>query len=170
MSDGSLPVPESSHQAMLAVALKAIRESRRLRIADMARLMDMAPRSYEHFEAGRGKFDLDKLQKFAEVTDSDPFAILASVMLKDPEFAVRTADNKPMVVFMLALRDFNNDLRDDIALIEPRLFVGAFRRVFQELVEHVRNRDLTAENWLDAAASRVGLNLSFRRGVAPKKG
>lgn len=169
MSEASSAVPEASHQAALAVALKAIREARRLRVADMARLMDMPPRSYEHFEAGRGRFDLDRLQKFAEVTDSDPFAILASVMLRAPDFAVRTADNKPMVVFMLALRDFNNDLGEDVALIEPRLFVGAFRRVFQDLVDHVRSRDLTAETWLDAQTKRLGLNLSFRGGAPRKK-
>ncbi len=127
----------------------------------MARLMNMHPRSYERFEAGQGPLDLDQLQKFAEVTDSDPFGILIGVWLDAPEFAVRTADNKPIVAFMLALRVFHDDLRDDISLIEPRLFVGAFRRVFQDLAEHVRNRDLTAENWLDAQAKRIGLNLSF---------
>lgn len=169
MSDDASPAPRLDHRATLAAALKGIREDRRLRIADMARLMEMAPRSYEHFEAGRGPLDLDKLQTFAAVTDSDPFGILISVYLGIPQFAIRTADNKPMVVFMLALRDFQEDLGDDISLIEPRLFVGAFRRVFQDLAEHVRSRDLTAENWLEAQTKRIGLNLSFRRGLPPKR-
>src|SRR5437879_4939306 len=118
MSDDDPTRPKPNHRANLALALRSIRLARRLRIADMARLMDMAPRSYEHFEAGRSPLDLDQLQKFAEVTDSDPFAILASVLLQAPEFALRTADNKPMVAFMLALRVFHEELRDDISLIE----------------------------------------------------
>jgi len=169
MPEDASPNPRPDHRANLAAALRGIREARRLRIADMARLMDMHPRTYEHFEAGRSPLDLDKLQKFAEVTDSDPFGILVGVWLQAPEFAVRTADNKPIVAFMLALRVFHEDLRDDVSLIEPRLFVGAFRRVFQDLADHVRNRDLTAETWLDTQARRIGLNLSFRRGAPPKR-
>lgn len=169
MSDDLASRPSPNHRAALAAALKGIREARRLRIADMARLMNMAPRSYEHFEAGRGPLDLDKLQRFAEVTNSDPFAILASVLMDAPEFAINTTDNKPLVAFMLALRQFHEDLRDDVILIESRVFVGAFRRVFQDLAEHVRNRDVSAETWLEAQAKRIGLNLSFGRGAARKK-
>lgn len=168
MSDDVAPRSLSNARATLAAALRGVREARRLRIADMARLMQMAPRSYEHFEAGRSPLDLERLQKFAEVTNSDPFAILASVLMEAPDFAVQAADNKPLVAFILALRVFHEDLGDDLALIEPRLFVGAFRRVFQDLAEHVRNRDISAETWLDAQAKRVGLNLSFRRGLPPK--
>lgn len=89
--------------------------------------------------------------------------------MEAPEFAVHAADSKPLVALMLALRAFHEDLRDDITLIEPRVFVGAFRRVFQDLVDHVRNRDLSAETWLDAQAKRIGLNLSFGRGLPKKK-
>ena len=155
--------------AVLSSSLRLIRSHRRMRAADVAQGMNMALRSYEHFESGAGRINLERIHRFAEVTDSDPFAILASVMLRAPDFAVRTADNKPMVVFMLALRDFNNDLGEDIALIEPRLFVGAFRRVFQDLIDHVRSRDVTAETWLDAQTKRLGLNLSFRGGAPRKK-
>ncbi|HEX7946993.1 MAG TPA: helix-turn-helix transcriptional regulator [Phenylobacterium sp.] len=169
MSDEVSNRARPDYRALLAAALRGIREDRRLRIADVARAMNMPVRSYEHFEAGRGRFDLERLHRFAEVTDSDPFAILASALLQAPEFAVRAADNKPMVVFMLGLRDFHDDLRDDITLIEPRVFVGAFRRVFQDLAEHVRKRDLTAETWLDSQARKIGLNLSFGRARSRKR-
>lgn len=169
MPEDASPPSRPDHRAALAAALRGIREDRRLRIADMARLMNMHPRSYERFENGQGPLDLDQLQKFAEVTDSDPFGILIGMWLEAPAFAIRTADNKPMVAFMLALKEFHEDLREDISLIEPRLFVGAFRRVFQDLADHVRNRDLTAETWLDAQAKRMGLNLSFRGGFKRKR-
>lgn len=126
--------------------------------------MGMPLRSYEHFEAGRGPLSLDKLIRFADATDSDPFAILASLIIKRPEFALRAADNKLMTVFMLALEDFNADLKADIAYIEARVLVGAFRRVFQDLAEHIRKRDLTAELWLEDKSRKMGLPVTFTRG------
>lgn len=168
MPDESTPL-RPDYRALLSKALREIREDRRLRIADMARLMGMSASAYDRFEAGNTRLDIDDLLRFAEVTDSDPFGILAGVLLKAPEFGVRTADNKLMAIFMLALRDFHAELRDDIALIEPRLLVGAFRRVFEDLREQVRSRDLSAETWLETATNRAGLNLSFRRGFLSKK-
>nr|WP_272886872.1 helix-turn-helix transcriptional regulator [Phenylobacterium aquaticum] len=52
--------------------LRAIRNVRRLRVVDVAEAMGMAPRSYEHFEAGRGRLDFLRLERFAEATGSDP--------------------------------------------------------------------------------------------------
>lgn len=167
--ESSIPL-RPDYRATLSSALREIREDRRLRIADMARLMGMSASAYDRFEAGNLRLDLEDLVKFAEVTNSDPLGILIGVFMRAPEFGARTADNKLMVVFMLALGDFYAELRDDISLIEARLFVGAFRKVFQELAEQVRSRDVSAEAWLETATSRVGLNLSFRRGRDGRKG
>lgn len=149
---------------MLSEILRAIRLERRLRTSDVARAMGMPLRSYEHFEAGRGRLDLQRLQTFADATDSDPFAIVAALILRRPEFALRVADSKLMVVMMLSLDDFNEDLGEDIRLIEVRVLVGAFRRVFQDLTDHVRKRDLTAERWLDERSRRMGLPSHFTKG------
>lgn len=146
---------------LLSIALRSIRKTRRLTASEVAAAMGMALRTYERFEAGQDRIDLERVMRFAEATDSDPFAIIASVWLKTPEFAVQTADNKPMVVMMLALRNFHDDIGDDITLIEPRVFWGGFRRLFQDLTEHVRKRDLSAETWLDEQAHRMGLDVSF---------
>lgn len=151
-----------SQAALLSRALRSIRRERRLRASEVARAMDMPLRSYEHFEAGRGRLDLERLQRFADATDSDPFAIIACLMLKEPEFAVRAADNKLMIVFMLALRDFNENLGDDIAFIGPGVFVGAFRRVFQDLSDYVRKRDLSAEEWLTEQSKTLGVSIGPR--------
>ncbi len=146
---------------LLSIALRSIRKARRLTASEVAAAMGMALRTYERFEAGQDRIDLERVMRFAEATDSDPFAIIASVWLKTPEFAVQTADNKPMVVMMLALRNFHDDIGEDITLIEPRVFWGGFRRLFQDLTEHVRKRDLSAETWLDDQARRMGLDVSF---------
>lgn len=147
----------------LSHILKSIREDRRLRVTDVAKAMGMPLRSYEHFEAGRGRLDLARLERFAEATDSDPYAIIAALILKRSELALRVSDNKLMVVVMLALDDFNEDLGEDIRMLEPRLLVGAFRRVFQDLADHVRKRDLSVERWLDERSRKVGLSFDFVR-------
>ncbi|WP_332768915.1 helix-turn-helix domain-containing protein [Phenylobacterium sp.] len=152
---------DAGQAELLSIALRSIRKARRLTASEVAAAMGLALRTYERFEAGQDRIDLERVMRFAEATDSDPFAIIASVWLKTPEFAVQTADNKPMVVMMLALRNFHDDIGDDITLIEPRVFWGGFRRLFQDLTEHVRKRDLSAETWLDDQARRMGLDVSF---------
>lgn len=147
--------------ALLAAALRGIRRARNMRASQVAQAMGLALRTYQHFEEGAGPFDLERIRQFADATDSDPFAIVASIWLRSPQFAVRAIDSKPMVVMMLALRPFQDELADDIALIEPRVWWGGFKRLFQDLGEHVRKRDLTAETWLDDQASHLGLRPSF---------
>ena len=162
--DDEAPRADFSQGALLGAALRGVRKARGLRTSEVARGMGMPLRTYQRLEEGAGPFELDHIKKFASVTDSDPFAIVASIWLQSPAFAVRTIDNKPLVVFTLALRSFHDDLADDISLIEPRVWWGGFRRLFQDLTEHVRKRDLTAETWLDEHARKLGLNLSFRPG------
>lgn len=147
--------------ALLAAALRGIRRARNMRASQVAQAMGLALRTYQHFEEGAGPFDLERIRQFADATDSDPFAIVASIWLRSPEFAVRAIDSKPMVVMMLALRAFEDDLGEDITLIEPRVWWGGFKRLFQDLGEHVRKRDLTAEIWLDDQARKLGLKATF---------
>jgi len=147
----------------LSQVLRAIREARRLRVVDVAEAMGMAPRSYEHFEAGRGRLDFVRLERFAEATESDPWAIVLEVMLKRPGLALAAMDNKLAVIGLLALDDFHEDLGEDIALIEPRVLVSGFRQLFQGFADHVRKRDLTVERWLDDRTRKVGLPFSLLR-------
>lgn len=160
MDDAASP-DEWSHDALLAAALRSIRQARGMRASEVAQAMGLPLRTYQHFEEGAGPFDLERVRMFADATDSDPFAIVASIWLRSPDFAVRTIDTKPMVVMMLALRHFHEELGEDISLVEPRVWWGGFRRLFQDLTEHVHKRDLSAETWLDDQARRLGLRASF---------
>lgn len=159
--DDETPADARTSSQILGAALRAVRQARRLRTFEVARAMGIHPRSYQRLERGEAPFDLDQIKAFAAFTDSDPFAILASTWMGTPEFAVRSMDTKPLVVFTLALRSFHDDLGDDIALVEPRVWWGAFRRVFQDLLDHVRKRDFTAETWLEQHAKRLGLDAKF---------
>lgn len=150
--------------ALLSAALRGIRKARGLRSSDVASAMGLPIRSYQRFEAGQGEFDLDLIQRFADATDSDPFAIAFSVWIKRPHFALDAMDNKPMVTFVLTLRAFQEEMGEDISLIESRVWWGGFRRVFGDLEEYVRRRDLSAETWLEEHAQKLGLNVSFLTG------
>ena len=159
--DDATPGNGLSQDALLAAALRAVRRARGMRATDVALAMGLPLRTYQHFEEGTGPFDLERIRLFSEATDSDPFTIVASIWLRSPEFAVRSIDSKPMVVMMLALSPFQEEMGDDLVLIEPRVWWGGFRRLFQDLTEHVRKRDLTAETWLDEQAGRLGLRSTF---------
>lgn len=145
----------------LAAAMRAIRKERRLRPSEMARLMGMPIRSYEHFEAGRGRLSFDRIVRFAEVTNSDPIALMAVLPLRKPEFAVHCADNKLMTILLLAVGELEDTLGPDIAYLSSGTLVGAFTRLMNDLVENVRRRDTFAEHWLQdhsvprGAAKRV---------------
>ena len=126
-----------------------------MRPSELARALEMPLRSYEHFEAGRGRVTLEKITKFAEATNSDPLAIAASVPLKSPEFALFSADNKLMTILMIAVAELLEELGEDIVYLEPRTLISAFTRVRKELVEHVQRRDLFAETWLEENSPKV---------------
>lgn len=146
---------EIRDNALIGAAMKAIRKTRRLRTSEVARALGMPLRSYEHFEAGRGKITYDRIAKFAEATNSDPLAIIAAVPLQSAEFAINCADNKLMTILMIAMCELHEELGEDIVYLEPRTIIGAFTRVTNELVEHVRKRDVFAETWLEEKASKV---------------
>lgn len=146
---------EIKHNAILAAAMKAIRKDRRMRPAEVARAIGMPLRSYEHLEGGRGKITYERIVRFAEATNSDPVAILATIPLQSPAFAVNCADNKLMTILMIAICELHDELGEDITYLEPRTIIGAFTRITKELVEHVRKRDMFAETWLEERASKV---------------
>lgn len=137
-----------SRTELLSKAMRDIRKKRGLKTSEIARRMGMALRSYEYFEAGRGRVSYERLLAFAEATDSDPYALLAVVALESSEFALHAADNKLMTVVMLTLKEFNDELGDDISYLETRTLIAAFTRITRELIDHVRKRDTFAEDWL----------------------
>jgi len=145
---------EGQDAQTLSEAMRAIRKERRLRASEMARLLDMPLRSYEHFEGGRGKISFDRIVRFAEATNSDPIALLAVLPLGKPEFALHCADNKLMTIFMHAMGELEEQLGADIGYLNSGTLVGAFTRLVKDLVENVRKRDTFAEQWLEQHGAR----------------
>ena len=146
---------EAAHAALLSNAMRSIRKARRMRTSEVAKAMDMPVRSYEHFEAGRGRISYDRIARFAAATNCDPIALLATIPIGSPDFALRCADNKLMQILMIALSELNDDLGEDIIYLESGAIIGGMTRLCKELADHVRKRDTFAETWLEQRSPRL---------------
>lgn len=151
MESGDLPVS----RAVLSSSLRLIRSRRQLRTLDVAGRMNMAVRSYEHFEAGAGRINLERIHRFAEVTDSDPHAIIAALALGSPEFAVRCMDNKLATILTIVLQEFDEETGDAIADLDGRTIINAFTRTLRELADQAINREAEAQAWIDERRQRL---------------
>jgi hypothetical protein len=134
--------------ACLSEVLRLLRRRRGLRTVDVARAMQMPLRSYEHFEAGRGRLNLERVKAFARVTNSDPYAILAAVDLGAPDLALACADNKLMLVLHLALDGFHKASPDRIAKLEARTLLMGFEALFEELAKAAEAGEAVLAAWI----------------------
>lgn len=148
---------------ILSAALKAVRKHRGMRAEDVARAMNMPIRTYEHFEGGHGRLNLDYVHRFCGATDSDPSAVLTALAIGSPEFARRCADNKLMMILTIALQEFDGAMDDRIRGLDARTLIAAFGGMFRELEADSRGREEAASAWLEEGAR----NLRRRR---PKPG
>ncbi|WP_421931839.1 helix-turn-helix domain-containing protein [Phenylobacterium sp.] len=139
----------SAESAILSQTLRLIRRRRGLRQIDVAKAMGLAPRTYQHFEAGRTHLDFEKIKSFAAATNADPNAIVVAVLIGSPAFALRSIDNKLTSALMTALRRFDDRVADDIARIEVGRLIAAFRRIFTDLETDLAARDALADSWLN---------------------
>ena len=57
------PAERQSQSETLSSALRLIRTHRRMKSAEVAEAMGMALRSYEHFEAGGGRINLERIHR-----------------------------------------------------------------------------------------------------------
>lgn len=121
------------HRRGLSQALKAVRRLRQRTAADVAAAMGLPLRSYQHFEAGAGRFDFEKVLAFAEALDADPFGILAAVQIGSPRFAARVADNKMMMALMMRLEEFDQTQGDALSRIGPAEAMAEIGEAFRRL-------------------------------------
>lgn len=136
-------------------AMRAIRRARRLSASEVARRMGMPARSYEHIEAGTGKLTYERIVAFAEATDSDPIALLATLSFGRSDFAIRCMDNKLMTIMMIAMMELDEDLGNDLTYLDAQTLVGGFTRLARDLAQHVRKRETYAEEWLRRGTGRL---------------
>jgi transcriptional regulator with XRE-family HTH domain len=139
-------VRSGDRDAVLSSVLKALRRHRRLTVQQVAERMRLEKRTYERFEAGEGELKVDRIFNFAQVINADPYALLASVKLGSPDFAVACADNKLALLFVAHARELFVREGEDVRLLQA-----------QPIVEV-----------LAAACARLGTELAELRGQAAK--
>ena len=132
-----------------SAALKSVRRARGLSTHEVAAALHMPLRTYEHFEAGHGRLNLDYLHRFAEVTASDFYGLLHAIAIGSPEFAVRTADNKFMTTFTIFLQAYDRKMGDRIRDLDARALIAAFGEMFEALTEVGDQRADEAAAFLD---------------------
>jgi len=132
---------------LLSEALKAVRKHRGMSHLDVAAGMNMAPRTYQRFEAGETRLNLDHIYRFAEVTRSDPEAILKAVAIGSPEHARRCCDNQLGTILTVAMRNFDEAIGDDIHKLDSRTLITAIVGMFDALARTASTTDPAAE-WL----------------------
>jgi transcriptional regulator with XRE-family HTH domain len=138
---------------LLSQALRGVRRARRLRAQDVAEAMGLPLRSYEYFEGGFGQINLERVYAFAKATGSDGDAIVAAILIGEPELAVWAADNKMILALKIALGEFAEDLGADIARIDTRALLTAFTQMFKDLATEARANKAWAETRLGRAAA-----------------
>jgi hypothetical protein len=144
-----------SPNAVLSASLRLIRSHRRMRTIDVAAGMNMALRSYEHFESGAGRINLERIHRFAEVTNSDAHAILAALAIGSPAFALRCADNKLATIIAVVLQEFDEEAGDAIADLDARTIINAFTKTLKDLADQSVRKDAEAEAWLAERKGRL---------------
>jgi transcriptional regulator with XRE-family HTH domain len=131
-----------------SAAVKAVRRLRGLSAQDAAAALNLPLRTYEHFEAGHGRLNLDYLHRFSEATDSDFYGLLHAIAIGSPEFAVRTADNKFMTAFTIFLQAYDRQMGDRIRDLDARALIAAFGEMFEALAEIGERRADEAASFL----------------------
>ena len=138
----------TGRKTTLPLVLKAIRRRRGLRSSEVARAMGMPLRSYQYFESGRGGLNLERIHQFASAVDADGYAIVLALDIGSVEFALHCLDNKAATVLLVSLQRFATKTGEDIARLDPRSFISAFDRAFDELTAKAREYDAILESWM----------------------
>ena len=132
---------------LLSLILRGLRQFRRKRSAVIAIGMNMPPRSYEHFEAGKGRLNVERVHLFAKVLGVDPYGIFAALEIGSPAFAARTADNNFMTIFYIALQGFDATTQDAIANLDAYDLMDAFNEMFDKLSAAALAKDGMIKRW-----------------------
>lgn len=113
--------------------------------------MNMPLRTYERFEAGAARLNLDHIHRFAQATRSDPQGILMALAAGSPDLARRCADNQLGTILLIGLQKFDAALGDEIQKLGAREVIGAVIRMFDALAARPLQQDPT-EVWLAEGA------------------
>lgn len=133
---------------LLSEAVRRVRRHRGMTVAETAAAMHVSLRTYQRFEGGETRLNLDHLHRFATATQSDPHALLLAIAIGAPAFAVHCADNKLGAVMTIALQKLEETLGDRLAELDTRSLVSAATALIDRLSDQVLKPD-PATLWLE---------------------
>ena len=140
---------------LIGLAARAVRRARNMTAQQVATAMNLPLRTYEYFEAGTGRVNLDYVHRFAVATNCDPWSLLLGAPLGSTEFARQSADSKLMLIFLIALGEFVGTMGDRLLTLDPRALIEAFTETFRKLEQENRAKSEETESWLDAGRERL---------------
>lgn len=126
----------------LAAALRAVRKHRGLLQTEVASGLGISRRTYLDLEAGIGRMTVEQLVAFADLTNSDRFALVAAALFERPSLAVRYADNKLMTVLAFAGDDFEAAIGGAASDVRPRELMRLLEEAFTRLATDVKQRQI----------------------------
>lgn len=129
------------------LTLKALRRMRGVSVPDMAKAMGIARRTYENFENGKSRLNVARVHHFAALLNADPYAILDAFEIRSPEFALRCANNKMMMIHMMALEAFDAQAQDLIVGLDALDLMKLYTAFYDSLVELGRKQDDVVARW-----------------------
>ena len=132
---------------LLSAAVKLVRKSRGMSSREVATGMNISLRTYQRFEAGANRLNLDHIHRFARATSSDPYAVLMAVMIGSPTFALSAADNMLATILIVGVQNLEKAVGSRIAELDTRSLVGAVAALFDSFSDQILARDPSAE-WL----------------------
>ena len=149
------PPEKLSDAKLIGRAARSVRRARGMTAQRTADAMGLPLRTYEYFEAGKGRVNLDYVQRFAAATNCDPWALVLSPGVGSTEFARRSADTKLILIFLIALGEFETRMGDRMIALDPRALIEAFTEAFRKVEAESRARDEATDAWLDAGRDRL---------------
>ena len=134
--------------AGLPTVLRQLRSFRGRSAQSVARAMGLPLRTYQLFEAGHNRLQVELVFRFAEVLEADPYAVLLSVML----------DNKLATALLLELKVFQETTGSSVSSLRTSHILKAFRAMFDGLaleaaIEQDAVRRLLAQASLEEGAA-----------------
>lgn len=132
---------------LLSGALKLVRRARGMSTRQTAAAMHMSLRTYQRFEAGSTKLNLDHIHRFAQATASDPYGILTAVAIGSSRYALNTADNRLSTILVVAIQNLEQSVGDRITELDTRSLVNAVAALFDGFAEQILRGD-PSDQWL----------------------
>lgn len=127
-------------RALAPRILTPLRKLRDIPPPEMAARMGISPRAYNDFEKGRTGLLVERVRHFAEILRVDHVAIQLAFHLGKPELALAFAQNKFMLVQASAVDEFDDEMREAIAAVDPLTMLDAHMQFYRQLAEHGRNQ------------------------------